>query len=620
MNVNLTSVTESTKLSKGVSEMTTSADEASEAEGFFAKLTAMLKGDSKPAEEQVVTSDASEATSQDESADVMLEAGQEAESETINESSTADSTQALNEQSVTTDDGQEVASEEEIPQQLERFIEKPTDDNSASSTVEATVAESEALLERLEQANQALRAQDGNSLPPQDAQQVSNAKAQPLVAADLTSELSQDDLTQEKLVNQEGVKTPLSDSADLAEVNSDDALLSEKAINEAQLAQNSSSSAVDRAQVELTANNQDSQSLTEKASMDTSQILLAESATPTSAQAELSQTMLQTVNENSEQSVDVIEDATPAIAWASTSTTPVTDGEMVVDDIGKVSLADHSQAKMAHKLTAAELQAQSATSAQQLNSSTHSVLSTGHQAAAMNAAASTLTPTTPMDLSVAQQIPSNIATGAKPEQMALQASLGAKAAATIGKLGQNGEATNGGESSFAQQLSQVAGQTGLNQTARLEQAAQAQPSLQLNREMAGEQVAERIQMMMSKNLKNIDIRLDPPELGRMQIRMNMNGDNASVHFTVANSQARDIVEQAMPRLREMLAQQGMQLSDSSVQQQASGQQQSRYTNGNDTGNGQGSSNQHFDGQENLEADVKLDLNVASKRDGISYYA
>ena len=138
--------------------------------------------------------------------------------------------------------------------------------------------------------------------------------------------------------------------------------------------------------------------------------------------------------------------------------------------------------------------------------------------------------------------------------------------------------------------------------------------------MAGEQVAERIQMMLSKNLKNIDIRLDPPELGRMQIRMNMNGDNATVHFTVANQQARDIVEQAMPRLREMLAQQGMQLGESSVQQQASGQQQGRYATGNDTGTGQGSSGQHLSGEENLEPDVKLDLNVAAKRDGISYYA
>ena len=37
-------------------------------------------------------------------------------------------------------------------------------------------------------------------------------------------------------------------------------------------------------------------------------------------------------------------------------------------------------------------------------------------------------------------------------------------------------------------------------------------------------MAERVQVMMSKNLKHVDIRLDPPELGRLHIRMNMHGD------------------------------------------------------------------------------------------------
>ncbi len=92
------------------------------------------------------------------------------------------------------------------------------------------------------------------------------------------------------------------------------------------------------------------------------------------------------------------------------------------------------------------------------------------------------------------------------------------------------------------------------------QAVQANATpLHLNKEMAADQLAERVQVMMSKNLKNIDIRLDPPEMGRMHIRMNMQGDGATVHFTVANQHARDALEQTMPRLREMLAQQGVQL-------------------------------------------------------------
>ncbi|HCG5275957.1 TPA: flagellar hook-length control protein FliK [Vibrio parahaemolyticus] len=172
------------------------------------------------------------------------------------------------------------------------------------------------------------------------------------------------------------------------------------------------------------------------------------------------------------------------------------------------------------------------------------------------------------------------------------------------------------------QLQAAAGQQGVTaqQQTRAEAAQQAQLPLQLTKELANEQVAEKVQMMMSKNLKNLDIRLDPPELGRMQIRMTMNNDLANVHFTVTNPQARDIIEQTLPRLREMLAQQGMQLADSSVQQQSSGQQQSGYAAAEQ--NGQGTSGRGFSGQsdENFDADVNLDLNVVSKRDGISFYA
>ena len=206
-------------------------------------------------------------------------------------------------------------------------------------------------------------------------------------------------------------------------------------------------------------------------------------------------------------------------------------------------------------------------------------------------------------------------------QAALKAGLGAKA---LNALMEGNKHSDGADSHLAQQLSAAAGQQGLNspQSLRSEplQAAQQNVPLQLSRgDMAAEQMAERVQVMLSKNLKNIDIRLDPPELGRMHIRMNMNGDGATVHFTVANQQARDALEQSMPRLREMLNNQGVQLGDTSVQQQSSGQQQ-RYAASGDGSGGQSASGDSRQSEENLDTNVKLDLNVAAKRDGISYYA
>ncbi|QPK03710.1 flagellar hook-length control protein FliK [Vibrio kanaloae] len=198
---------------------------------------------------------------------------------------------------------------------------------------------------------------------------------------------------------------------------------------------------------------------------------------------------------------------------------------------------------------------------------------------------------------------------------------GASAAALSG-LGKAGAKEDSKDSTFAQQIASAAGAQGTatvgSGPTRAEIQAAQQAPLQLTKELANEQVAEKVQMMMSKNLKNLDIRLDPPELGQMKIRMTMNNDVANVHFTVSNQQARDVIEQTLPRLREMLAQQGMQLADSSVQQQSSGQGQESYNNGEQ----QSGPNRTNDGQgdENLDSSSNLELNVASKRDGISYYA
>ena len=211
------------------------------------------------------------------------------------------------------------------------------------------------------------------------------------------------------------------------------------------------------------------------------------------------------------------------------------------------------------------------------------------------------------------------ATKAGSTDALLKAGAGAAALSGLGKAGAKEDSK---DSTFAQQIASAAGAQGTatvgSAPTRAEIQAAQQAPLQLTKELANEQVAEKVQMMMSKNLKNLDIRLDPPELGQMKIRMTMNNDVANVHFTVSNQQARDVIEQTLPRLREMLAQQGLQLADSSVQQQSSGQGHDRYNNGEQ----QSGTNRTNDGQgdENLDSGSNLELNVASKRDGISYYA
>lgn len=217
----------------------------------------------------------------------------------------------------------------------------------------------------------------------------------------------------------------------------------------------------------------------------------------------------------------------------------------------------------------------------------------------------------------------NPAATVNPELAASSAMLAALGGRALAGSDERRAVSESGQEGLAQQIAAAAGQgTAQNQALNRAESQLVQTNatpVPLNKEMAADQLAERVQMMMSKNLKNIDIRLDPPELGRMHIRMNMQGDGATVHFTVANQHAREALEQAMPRLREMLAQQGVQLGDTSVQQQSAGQQQ-RYTGQEQSGFGQSARNERLNSEENLDTDIKLDLNVATKRDGISYYA
>lgn len=91
--------------------------------------------------------------------------------------------------------------------------------------------------------------------------------------------------------------------------------------------------------------------------------------------------------------------------------------------------------------------------------------------------------------------------------------------------------------------------------------------LNLQQQDATLQLRERVHLMVRQNIQVAEIRLDPAELGQMQIRVNLQQEQASVQFIVQQQAAKELLEQQMPRLREMLQQQGIQLGEGQVQQQ-----------------------------------------------------
>lgn len=89
----------------------------------------------------------------------------------------------------------------------------------------------------------------------------------------------------------------------------------------------------------------------------------------------------------------------------------------------------------------------------------------------------------------------------------------------------------------------------------------------------GDNLAGRVAWMLMNNQHSARISLNPPELGPIEIKINLHNDQASVNFYAHNSAVRDAIEEAFPRLRDMLNENGFNLSQSSVSDQSLSQRQ-----------------------------------------------
>lgn len=71
-------------------------------------------------------------------------------------------------------------------------------------------------------------------------------------------------------------------------------------------------------------------------------------------------------------------------------------------------------------------------------------------------------------------------------------------------------------------------------------------------------------MMVEQGKHTASLRLSPEHLGPLEVRITMNGDQASVQFGAQHVDTRNAIENALPRLREMFASQGLSLADANV--------------------------------------------------------
>ena len=120
--------------------------------------------------------------------------------------------------------------------------------------------------------------------------------------------------------------------------------------------------------------------------------------------------------------------------------------------------------------------------------------------------------------------------------------------------------------------------TSLNQ--KLENDKLLQQPINIARSDAAKLLNERVTFMLSQHNPQADIRLDPPELGSMIIRIRTDAEQAQINFSVQNQEAKELLEDSMSKLKEMLAEQGIDLGESNIEQQQQGQNEQASSNDN----------------------------------------
>ena len=90
----------------------------------------------------------------------------------------------------------------------------------------------------------------------------------------------------------------------------------------------------------------------------------------------------------------------------------------------------------------------------------------------------------------------------------------------------------------------------------------------------GGALGARLMTMVADDIQQARIQLDPPELGSLEIKMQISQDQASVQVTAQNVQVKDVLDASAQRLRDAMNAQGIELAEFSVSTNADTEQQS----------------------------------------------
>lgn len=99
-------------------------------------------------------------------------------------------------------------------------------------------------------------------------------------------------------------------------------------------------------------------------------------------------------------------------------------------------------------------------------------------------------------------------------------------------------------------------------------------------------MGERIQWMVGRNIQEAEVKLTPPHLGPLEIKISVQNDQTNISFLAAQAPTREALEAAIPRLKEMLGDANLNLVSVDVghrESSGSGQSQKNGSEGRDIG-------------------------------------
>jgi flagellar hook-length control protein FliK len=103
------------------------------------------------------------------------------------------------------------------------------------------------------------------------------------------------------------------------------------------------------------------------------------------------------------------------------------------------------------------------------------------------------------------------------------------------------------------------------------------------------ELGQRVTWMANNELREAQLQLHPRSLGTVEVRVAFGHEQQlNISFSAANPIARDALDASLPRLREMLEQQGLQLGDADISHEPpSEREQQKYVNNESFANDEG---------------------------------